>query len=151
MATTAGPDSPEAEADGPAEGRARFRDVVAVAEFRALWLSQGLTVTGDQLAGLAIAVVVYQRTESALLTAFTYALTLLPPLIGGPLLSALADIFPRRRVMIVCDLTRASLIGLMALPDMPLGALWLRRAQLARTWPACRQARRRRHRVRAQR
>ena len=39
---------------------------------------------------------VYGRTHSAFLTALAYALTYLPPIAGGPLLSGLADLFPRR-------------------------------------------------------
>ncbi|WP_170140932.1 MFS transporter [Allonocardiopsis opalescens] len=105
------------------ERQATFRDAIAVREFRGLWAAQAFALVGDQLAGLAIAALVYQRTESALLTAFTYALTLLPPLIGGPLLSVLSDLFPRRRVMICCDLARACLVALMAVPHMPLPVL----------------------------
>jgi MFS family permease len=52
-----------------------------------------------------------------------YALTYLPPIAGGPLLSGLADLFPRRRVMIVCDLFRVGTAGLMAIPGLPFTAL----------------------------
>ncbi|MQA97453.1 MAG: MFS transporter [Streptosporangiales bacterium] len=82
-----------------------------------------LSLVGDQLAGVAIAVLVFDSTGSPLLTAFTYALTFLPPLIGGPLLSGLADLLPRRRVMVTSDLVRAALVGLMVLPHLPLWAL----------------------------
>ena len=41
-----------------------FRDVFAVAEFRALWLAQILSVAGDQLARVALTVLVYNRTAS---------------------------------------------------------------------------------------
>ena len=51
-----------------------------------------------------------------------YALTYLPPIAGGPLLSGLADLFPRRRVMIVCDMFRVGTVGLMAIPGLPLRA-----------------------------
>ena len=63
----------------------------------------------------------YRRTHSAFLTALAYALTYLPPIAGGPLLSGLA--VPRRRVMIVCDLLRVVTVGLMAIPGMPFAAL----------------------------
>ena len=45
--------------------RAAFRDVFAVAEFRALWLAQILSVGGDQLARVALTFLVYDRTRSA--------------------------------------------------------------------------------------
>ena len=99
---------------------ASFREVLAVAEFRWLWLAEVQSSAGDQLARVALSVLVFQRTNSAALTAVTYALTQLPDLVAGPLLSGLADRFPRRRVMIVCDLLRAGLVALMAVPGMPL-------------------------------
>ena len=49
--------------------RATYREVFAVAEFRALWLAQLLSVAGDQLAKVALTVLVYDRTRSPLLTA----------------------------------------------------------------------------------
>ena len=65
----------------------------------------------------------YHRTHSPFLTALAYALTYLPPIIGGPFLSGLADFIPRRQVMIACDVIRAALVGLMAIPAMPLPVL----------------------------
>jgi MFS family permease len=82
-----------------------------------------LSFAGDQFAQVAIAILVYRRTHSAFLTALAYALTYLPPIAGGPLLSGLADLFPRRRVMIVCDMLRVGMVGLMAIPGMPFAAL----------------------------
>jgi MFS family permease len=106
----------------PAASKATYRDVFAVAEFRALWFAQLASVAGDQLARVALAVLVFDRTGSAGLSALTYALTFLPDLVAGPLLSGLADRFSRRRVMIVCDLARVVLVAMMAIPGTPL---WL--------------------------
>lgn len=100
---------------------AGFRDVLKVREFRALWLAELISVCGDQLARVALAVLVYQRTSSATLTALTYALTFAPALLGGALLAGLADRFPRRAVLIAADLARAALAGVLALPGMPPG------------------------------
>ncbi len=102
--------------------RARFGDVFAVREFRALWLAYLLSVTGDQLALVALTVVVFDRTRSPLLAAATYAVSFLPWLLGGLALARLADRLPRRLVMIACDAARAALVAVMALPGMPL---WL--------------------------
>ena len=44
--------------------QAGLRDVFGVAEFRALWAGQLLSVTGDQLAKVALTVLVYERTRS---------------------------------------------------------------------------------------
>ena len=102
---------------------ARYRDVFAVGEFRALWAAQVLSVGGDQLARVALTVLVYAHTGSALLAAVAYAASIAPQFLGGLLLSGLADRWPRRSVMIVCDLARAPLAALMAVPGMPTGAL----------------------------
>jgi predicted MFS family arabinose efflux permease len=87
-----------------------------------LWLADAQSLAGDQLARVALSVLVFERTSSALLTALTYALTFLPALVGGALLSGLADRMPRRRVMIAGDLIRAVLLAAMAIPGTPL---WL--------------------------
>ncbi|WP_308210467.1 MFS transporter [Actinomadura luzonensis] len=111
-------------ADAAAEGqRATYREVIAIREFRALWYGQGLSLLGDQLAQVALAVLVYDRTRSALATAAVYALTYLPSIVGGPLLAGLADRFARRGVMLACDLLRFVLVAAMALPVTPFWAL----------------------------
>lgn len=102
---------------------ATFREVLSVGEFRAMWAAELQSVAGDMLARVALSVLVFQRTNSAAWTALTYALTYLPDLLGGPLLAGLADRFPRRRVMVTCDLARAGLVGLMAVPAVPVPAL----------------------------
>jgi MFS family permease len=84
-----------------------------------------LSVGGDQLARIALTVLVYVRTRSPLLTALTYAMTLLPWLVGGLGLSGLADHLPRRRVMIACDLARMALVLLMAAVSLSASAVAL--------------------------
>src|SRR4051794_30653221 len=105
--------------------RVTFREVLANREFRAMYVAQALSVVGDQLARIAIAVLVFNRSHSALLTAASYALSYLPWAIGGPLLSGYADRLPRRSVMVVCDVVRAFLVLLVAIPHLPTGALLL--------------------------
>ena len=100
-----------------------FRDVFAVAEFRALWLAQLLSVVGDQLARVALTILVYDRTRSALLAAITFVVSIVPTFVGGVTLAWLADRYPRRRVMIGCDLVRAVLVLVMALPGVPIAAM----------------------------
>ena len=112
------------EAPGGALARVTFRDVFAIQEYRALWCAQLLSLLGDQLALVALTWLVYERSGSALLTAGAYAVSLLPWVIGGPLLSGLADRYPRREVMVVSDLGRAGLMLVMALPGTPLWALY---------------------------
>jgi hypothetical protein len=102
--------------------RARYRDVLADPEYRAVFLADGLSVLGDQVTRLAVALLVFERTGSALAAAATYACSFLSWLLGGPVLSALADRLPRRRLMVACDLARACLVLLLITPGMPL---WL--------------------------
>jgi MFS family permease len=106
-----------------AEKQATFRDVFAVREFRPLYGTFLLSTAGDELARVALTVLVYQRTSSPLLSALTFAIGHLPWLLGGPLLSAVADRFPRHRVLIAADVARAALLGLMAIPGTPLPVL----------------------------
>jgi predicted MFS family arabinose efflux permease len=97
-----------------------FSAVLAVPEFRALWLAEAQSVFGDQLAKVALTILVYDRTGSALLAATAYALTFLSALAGGLGLSQLADRFPRRQLMVACALGQAVVVGLMAIPGMPI-------------------------------
>jgi MFS family permease len=138
-----------AHASGPGRHRqpgdhpVAYRDVFAVREFRALWSAQALSCAGDQFAQVAIAFVVYSRTHSAFLTAAAYALTYLPPVIGGPVLSGLADLIPRQQLMITLDLIRAGLVALMALRGLPfagLCALFFCTVLLGTPFPAARSA-----------
>jgi MFS family permease len=109
--------------DSAVAGTASWRSLFAVAEFRGLWAAQALSILGDQLARVALTVLVFDRTGSALLTGLVYAVTMLPWLIGGPLLSGLADRYPRRTVMVVCSLGSGALIAALALPGLPLTVL----------------------------
>src|SRR5204863_344914 len=100
-----GPVSDDPPAARPADGQdtpagamddrpAAFRDVFAVQEFRAIYLACALSWVGDYLARI----------------------------LGGPLLAALAERYPYRRVMIICDLARMVLIGVVAIPGLPVAA-----------------------------
>ena len=100
-----------------------YRDVFAVPEFRALWLSYVLSGTGDRLALVALTLLVYDRSRSPLLAAVTFAAGFMPYLFGGLFLSGLADRLPRRTVMIGCDLLRCLLVGAMLAPRVPLAAM----------------------------
>jgi MFS family permease len=104
------------ESDDPRALRAVFRS----REYRAIWLADLFSILGDQLSRVALAVLVFDRTGSPLWSAAVYALTFLPSIAGGVLLSGFADRYPRRTVVVVADLARALLIGVMAVPGVPL-------------------------------
>jgi predicted MFS family arabinose efflux permease len=108
---------------GHTGGRVGLGQPLRVPEFRALWGAELVSVAGDQLARVGLSILVFGRTGSAAWAAATYALTFLPALVGGVLLGRLADRCPRRRVMLACDLVRAVLVALMALPGTSLPVL----------------------------
>jgi hypothetical protein len=110
-------------ADAPPERQATFREVFAVPEFRPLFGTFLLSTAGDELARVALTLLVYARTSSPLLAAATFAIGHLPWLLGGPLLSTLADRLPRHRVLIATDAARAVLVAGMAIPGTPLPVL----------------------------
>jgi predicted MFS family arabinose efflux permease len=111
-------------ADGvPASGRARYRDVLGVAEFRAIFVANIVSMLGNVVAAVALTVLIYEQTRSPALAASVMALSFLPYLIGGALLGAAADRLPARGVLVACDLASAVLVGSMVIPGMPLPAL----------------------------
>jgi MFS family permease len=116
-------DPPVSDPDHVAGRPATFREVLANGEFRAIFYASGLSVLGDSMARAAVTALVYQRTESVLLSGATFAISYLPWLGLGTVLAALAERYPYRRTMIVCDLARMVTIGLVAVPGMPLAVL----------------------------
>jgi MFS family permease len=108
---------------GPAAPPASYSALFRVREYRALVTADVFSLLGDQLAAVAMAVLVYERSHSAFLAALAYTTIFLPWVVGGPWLSALADRLPCRRVLVGVDLIRAALIGAASLPRMPLAAV----------------------------
>lgn len=112
---------------GEGQGRANrvtYRDVFREREFRALFTSRSLSTMGDYIARAALVIAVFDQTGSTALMGITFALSVLPDLIGGPVLAGLADKYPRRAVMVVTDIARALLLLVMAIPGLSLGVLW---------------------------
>ncbi|WP_226356306.1 MFS transporter [Pseudonocardia sp. ICBG601] len=104
----------------PAAG---VRGPFSVPDFRALWTAEVLSVAGDQVARVALTVLVLSETGSVAWSAGVYALTFLPALLGGLLLGHFADRWPRRRLLIGTDLVRAGLVVAMAVPGPGLPVL----------------------------
>lgn len=106
------------------ETRHSYRSVLAVAEFRGLFLAELLSVAGDQVARIAVALLVYGRTGSAFLASATYAASFLTSLVAGPVLATYADRYPRRGLMIGCDVARAVAASLLLLPGIPIATVF---------------------------
>lgn len=100
--------------------QATYAQVFALREFRTLFLADLVSLIGDQVAAVAVSFLLYQRSGSALLAALGYATAYAPWFLGGPVLATWAERLPPRAVMVGCDVIRAALIGLAALPGLPL-------------------------------
>ncbi|SCL41748.1 hypothetical protein GA0074692_6477 [Micromonospora pallida] len=105
------------------EGPATFSEVFAQREYRAVLSATTLSWIGDYIAKAAVTVLVYRETDSVALSAAAFAVSYLPWLIGGPLLSTVADRCRYRAVMVNSDLLRMVLIALVAIPHLPVWAI----------------------------
>jgi predicted MFS family arabinose efflux permease len=103
--------------------RITFLDTLRNREFRAIYIAQALSMLGNQLALVSVALLLYSRTHSALLSALTYAVGYAPWVLGGPVLAAYADRRPRRSVMVFCDAIRTLLVVLLLVPSLPTAAI----------------------------
>lgn len=101
----------------------RFTDLLHIRAFAVLYGAETLSIVGDQLARIALAVLVFERTGNTAATALTYATTFLPAIFGGFLLAGIGDRVSRRAVMIGCDIVRAVLFLLMCVAGLPIWAL----------------------------
>lgn len=105
------------------DSRTRYGQVFAIHEFRYVFAAHTLSMLGVVLAQIALSVLVYERTSSAALSSLTFALGFVPYALGGGVFSSLADRFPPRRTLVLCDLASAAVVGVMALPRAPIPLL----------------------------
>jgi MFS family permease len=83
-------------------------------DFRSVWLAGLLSDTGDWMLLIALPIVVYGLTGSALGTSVAFLVELAPGIILAPFAGRLADRADRRRVMlVVCILQALSLLPLL--------------------------------------
>lgn len=100
----------------------RYRDLFRDAEFSGMYVADVLTMTGTYLSRLAVAVLVYGRTNSVGLTALSFAMSF-APYIFAPWLSTLADRLPRKHLLVATDVLRAVLVLVLVIPGVPLALL----------------------------
>src|SRR6478736_5428505 len=113
------------EAGGRRLAEVRYRDLMRSREFAALVGAQVLSGIGDQVARVAIALAVLERSNSAFYAAAAFAVSYVPAIFGGTLLGPLADRIPRRRLLLLCDLARAAVILVLAALDPAHAPLWV--------------------------
>ncbi|PWI15496.1 MFS transporter [Streptomyces sp. Act143] len=108
-----------------------YARVFAVREFRAVFTAHLLSLLGVVVAEISLSVLVYDLTGSPLLSALAFALGFLPYVVGGTLLAGIADRFPARRVLVLCDLVCAACVLPMTLPGAHIAVLLALRCALA--------------------
>ena len=92
----------------------RERGIFAERSFSFYYAGQALSYLGDGLRTLAIPLLVFHVTGSALSLGITYALEFLPFALFGLVGGSLADRLDRRKLMIACDFVRFTIIALFA-------------------------------------
>lgn len=93
-------------------------------EFTPLFLSSAANVAAQTVAGLALGTLVYRATESPLLSAVSMFGPQLAQVLGATVLLSGADRLPPRATMTGISLAFAAGTALMALPGLPLTALF---------------------------
>jgi predicted MFS family arabinose efflux permease len=99
-----------------------FRDLFRTPEFAPFFSSFLLQNGAMTLSGLAIATLVYRRTESPLLSALAMFGPALAQLLGATTLLSAADRLPPRAAIVGTTLVFAVTTAALALPGLPLGA-----------------------------
>lgn len=89
----------------------RLAGAIPSPDYMKLWLGQSISWIGDTIGGMALSIILLQRTGSALVLSFAAIISWLPAVLLGPLAGVLVDRFSRRKVMMVADLAR----GIMTL------------------------------------
>jgi MFS family permease len=107
----------------PVARQASFGQVFAVGSFRALFGGSVLTIVATSLQMLGLSVLVYLATGSAWLSAVAFGAGFLPQVLGGVVLTSLADRLPTRPLIVIGCLIRAVLAAVLALAPLPVVAM----------------------------
>ncbi len=88
--------------------------IFASQSFRRYFVGQAFSYVGDGLRFIAIPLLVYHLTKSAVSLGFTYVLEVLPFALAGLVGGSLADRINRKRLMIACDFVRFFIMATFA-------------------------------------
>jgi MFS family permease len=94
-------------------------DALRQREFAGLLAADLTSTLGDQLGKVAVLVLLTRQTGTPVAGGLALAGAYLPWVVGGPFLTGLADRFPRRSVLVACDLVRAALVAVLAVATLP--------------------------------
>ena len=92
-----------------------FAEVLRTPVFLPVFAVATLSTWGDYIARITVAAVVFTWTGSALATAATFAVSLVPSVLGRALLSPICDRIPPRICLVGSHLLRAVLVGALIL------------------------------------
>jgi MFS family permease len=81
------------------------------------WAARTISITGSTITAVVLPLLVFQLTGSALQTALLTTLEVVPYFLFGLLAGAVADRLDRKRLMVICNLLQALLVG-----SVPLAA-----------------------------
>ena len=101
--------SPQRQEPAVASGR----PLLLTRDFGLVWWGQMISQIGDGVSKLALVWFVYSITGSPLKTTVIGLLQTAPPILFGPIIGVYLDRLPKKPVMIVTDIIRAVLIGLI--------------------------------------
>jgi MFS family permease len=95
--------------------------VLASRNFRLLWLGQAVSTFGDKFSEIAIPILVYNLTGSAMQLGLAFLAQTSAALIFGLFAGVFSDRWNRQRTMIVTDVLRAFLMfAIIAVPFLPV-------------------------------
>src|SRR5690349_8039514 len=114
---------PSKAAPATEERTATFGEVLASREYKAVFSASALSWFGDYAARAAVTALVFQQTHSPAASAATFAISYLPWLGFGAVLSAIAERHSYRRVMVICDIVRLLIMATIAMLSLPVPAL----------------------------
>ncbi|MHC1609034.1 MAG: MFS transporter [Candidatus Methanofastidiosia archaeon] len=94
--------------------RMKFKDVLRVRNFSLLWIGQIISNFGDRFNYMAVmGLILFKWEGSALDAGMMFIFMSLPALIFGPFAGVFVDRYNKKKVMIICDVIRAGLVGLL--------------------------------------
>ncbi len=79
--------------------------------YRNIWLGAMVSLAGDWFSLIALYTLLQEYTGSGEAIGLMLAVRFIPAAIFGPLSGVVADRFPRRRVMVICDLARVAVVA----------------------------------------
>jgi MFS family permease len=82
-------------------------------DFRRLWIAQTVSIVGDKINQVALGIMVYRLTGSAVQMGLVLAIAFLPAALFGLVAGPLVDRWDRRRTMVAADVTRALLMAMV--------------------------------------